>query len=143
MAFWIEVLNTGRIYSCGSFPDGHTPHSLMGGQMHLSHEHVDPLRYYYDSDNESFVCYPECPTPDHVFDFVDKMWKDSRTYEKMLDRVRCERNRLLAAADWIVLRSYDQGVPVPDEWQKYRQDLRDITNQSDPFNIEWPTAPNT
>lgn len=26
-------------------------------------------------------------------------------------------------------------------WEPYRQELRDVTSQSDPFNIVWPTLP--
>jgi len=36
-------------------------------------------------------------------------------------------------------------VPLTDEkkaeWETYRQELRDITDQPDPFNINWPTPP--
>jgi len=27
------------------------------------------------------------------------------------------------------------------DWQTYRQSLRDITNQSDPYDITWPNIP--
>ena len=27
------------------------------------------------------------------------------------------------------------------EWETYRQELRDITTQPDPFNITWPSIP--
>lgn len=36
-------------------------------------------------------------------------------------------------------------APVSDteaqQWASYRQALRDITTQSDPFNIQWPVPP--
>jgi hypothetical protein len=31
--------------------------------------------------------------------------------------------------------------PITEEWRTYRQALRDITNQSSPFTITWPTKP--
>lgn len=56
-------------------------------------------------------------------------------------RVRTGRNRRLAASDWTMLTD----VPMPEErrqqWQTYRQALRDITSQPDPFNIVWPVPP--
>jgi hypothetical protein len=30
---------------------------------------------------------------------------------------------------------------IKDLWTVYRQELRDITNQQNPFNIEWPIKP--
>lgn len=52
--------------------------------------------------------------------------------------VRAERNARLAACDWTQLPD----APVDAEaWAIYRQALRDITAQSDPFEVVWPTAP--
>lgn len=54
------------------------------------------------------------------------------------DVVRQERNSLLAACDWTQLPD----TPADkDSWAAYRQELRDVTNQPDPFAIIWPTAP--
>jgi len=53
-------------------------------------------------------------------------------------RVRSERNAKLAACDWTQLSD----APVDaGAWASYRQALRDITQQADPFNITWPTPP--
>lgn len=52
--------------------------------------------------------------------------------------VRTDRNRKLADCDWTQLSD----APVDDlTWAVYRQELRDITTQTDPFNIAWPTQP--
>lgn len=51
--------------------------------------------------------------------------------------VRAERNARLAACDWTQLAD----APVDAaKWRQYRQALRDITQQSDPFDIKWPEA---
>lgn len=55
--------------------------------------------------------------------------------------VKIERAQRLISTDWVVLRAQDQGTPVPQEWRAYRQALRDITEQTDPFAIQWPQAP--
>ena len=53
--------------------------------------------------------------------------------------VRKQRDTLIAETDWV------GGSDVPDalktKWNTYRQALRDITSQSDPENITWPTKP--
>jgi hypothetical protein len=66
------------------------------------------------------------------------------TTEQLWRRVRDRRDTLLTQSDILVL---------PDRWNSYteqkqnalsayRQALRDITTQSDPSNIDWPTIPN-
>jgi hypothetical protein len=51
--------------------------------------------------------------------------------------VRNQRNFYLIRSDWTQLPD----APVDTAtWATYRQALRDITTQSDPFNIVWPTA---
>ncbi len=58
--------------------------------------------------------------------------------EQEWNLVRSQRNRKLALCDWTQLPD----APVDAAaWAAYRQELRDITNQPDPFNITWPTEP--
>ena len=53
--------------------------------------------------------------------------------------VREIRNQLLTECDWTQL------ADIPTEtkavWTEYRTQLRDITSQSNPFSINWPTKP--
>lgn len=55
--------------------------------------------------------------------------------------VRQERNSLLSDTDWISVKNLEQGQAVPENIVEYRQQLRDITLQLDPFNIVWPEKP--
>jgi hypothetical protein len=53
-----------------------------------------------------------------------------------------KRNKLLTNTDWVVTRAMDQGTQVPEAWSTYRQQLRDITQQTGyPFTVTWPTPP--
>lgn len=65
---------------------------------------------------------------------------DSET-ESMWQSVRVTRNQLLTACDWTQLPD----VPLPTEkveqWRKYRQDLRNITDSQSPYAISWPDPP--
>ena len=56
-------------------------------------------------------------------------------------QVRLQRDSLLKDTDWLSIRAADTVTPMPTEWSTYRQALRDVTEQSDPFNIVWPTKP--
>jgi hypothetical protein len=55
--------------------------------------------------------------------------------------VRAQRNHRLIACDWTQLPDAPLTDAKAANWGSYRQALRDITNQSDPFNIEWPVPP--
>ena len=54
-------------------------------------------------------------------------------------KVRIQRNRMLSDSDWTQIPD----APDTDktEWATYRQALRDITTQDDPYNLTWPLAP--
>ena len=70
-------------------------------------------------------------------------WIDPRTETQRYDdakySIKFERNILLANSDWTQLP--DVPIPTKEAWTTYRQALRDITQQADPFNITWPTPP--
>ena len=51
--------------------------------------------------------------------------------------IRKQRNQLLSKTDWRA----SSDLTLSDDWKTYRQALRDITTQSDPDNITWPTEP--
>jgi len=53
--------------------------------------------------------------------------------------VRTQRNELLSECDWTQLA--DILTETKELWQTYRQTLRDITSQSNPFTINWPVKP--
>lgn len=55
--------------------------------------------------------------------------------------VRGNRNRRLYLSDWTQLPDAPLTAEKKAEWATYRQALRDITNQEDPFNISWPIEP--
>lgn len=82
---------------------------------------------------------PEQPSEYHQFDYTTKQW--ALDPGAAWAAVRRRRDGLLARSDWVILRAADQGTPVPPEWLAYRQALRDVTDQSDPLNIIWPTPP--
>jgi hypothetical protein len=74
-------------------------------------------------------------TPEEIAEFEASV-AEAATFA--WNSVRVERNGLLAASDWTQLSD----APVNKEnWVSYRQALRDITNQEDPFNIVWPQEP--
>ena len=55
--------------------------------------------------------------------------------------VRAQRDYLLSGSDWTQLSDVPLSDAQRDAWKTYRSDLRNITNQPDPFNIVWPPVP--
>lgn len=53
--------------------------------------------------------------------------------------IRLQRDKLLKNTDWRA----SSDLTLADDWKNYRQALRDVPTQSDPFNITWPTAPSS
>jgi hypothetical protein len=54
--------------------------------------------------------------------------------------IREHRNELLKECDWTVLPDSPVGDVISD-WTQYRQELRNITSQENPFSVVWPTQP--
>ena len=59
--------------------------------------------------------------------------------ENQWEEVRVQRNQLLSECDWTQLA--DVSTEIKSNWIEYRQSLRDITSQTNPFNINWPVKP--
>lgn len=55
--------------------------------------------------------------------------------------IKSTRNQYLLECDWTQLSDSPLTTEKKAEWAIYRQELRDITIQEDPFNIVWPTKP--
>jgi hypothetical protein len=70
-------------------------------------------------------------TQQEIQEEIEGMWRATR------DR----RNELLSESDWTQLPDSPLSNQKQTEWQIYRQALRDITNQPNPFSINWPSKP--
>ena len=65
---------------------------------------------------------------------------DQEAIHQQWRNVKEGRNQQLAASDWICSVS-DFAHPKKDAYVVYRQALRDITAQANPFALVWPSAP--
>lgn len=104
----------------------------------IDEDYVGPTPYFSGDSFDTLVL-PEgftCPSQEELETSAltlinEEEWKS----------VRKLRNDLLSETDWIVTKSTETKSTISPEWLKYRQELRDLTNQSDPYNIVWPTKP--
>jgi hypothetical protein len=109
---------------------------LQSGERFLEGEYSDDAYYVLDGIP---VAIPPKTSQHHIFDYATKQWIDPRTPDTEWPLVRSKRDRLLQASDWTQLP--DVPLATKEAWAAYRQALRDITEQLDPFNIIWPELP--
>jgi len=55
--------------------------------------------------------------------------------------IRIMRDALLAQSDWTQFQDSPISGTTLVEWQTYRQSLRDVTSQQNPYNLSWPAKP--
>lgn len=95
----------------------------------LTHK-LTPVEPYLEN-GEVFAVTVEPLTEEEIAARTESQWA----------KVRADRNAKLAASDWTQLVDTPLTNTEQGEWAVYRQSLRDITNQEDPFNITWPEEP--
>lgn len=92
---------------------------------------------------------PEIPKPN--WNQIEAKINELKQIQSM-KFLRAERDRLLKETDWIVIKSQESGDPIPEQWKKYRQELRDLPSTSNPIidgnmapiyinNVDWPIKP--
>lgn len=74
------------------------------------------------------------------FTFTIDPAKVAQKTENQWTQVRAQQRQKLYESDWTCSVT-DYEVPNKSEWVQYRAELRNVTTQTDPFNIVWPTAP--
>ena len=75
-----------------------------------------------------------------IWDELDATQSEiNATIEDKWEEVRILRNELLLECDWTQLA--DIPTETKELWQTYRQELRNITSQTNPFSIVWPVKP--
>lgn len=139
MIHYIEVLSDGTVIRAGTsnveslydlragHPDGHL--------IEIDGPFANCNGHYWDG--HALKAKPARPSEAHDFNATTKLWVVNAARAWALVRER--RDALLAASDWTDLPNAP--VATKAAWAAYRQALRDITTQSDPLAIVWPTKP--
>lgn len=113
------------------------PPDNSGMWLENTEPQVDPLSCYVK--NGKLIPMGSPPSLNHAFDYSSKGWVDPRTLDTQWPVVRRQRDALLAQSDWTQLP--DVPLATKETWAIYRQALRDVTLQPDPFSVVWPVAP--
>ena len=115
---------------------GHEEHSFVDGLLYC--ENV----FFANCTEDNTTVYNNPDTPDdfsiYKYDYDGVDFSLSAAFKAHEKEEREKRNALLAETDWWALP--DRTMTA--EQTQYRQDLRDITDQSGfPTDITWPTKP--
>jgi hypothetical protein len=94
---------------------------------------------YYVEDSQVIQMLPK-PNQYSVFNYTTKQWVENE--QIAIVNVSDKRQKLLYSTDWTQLPNGPFNQQQQEAWAVYRQQLRDIPEQSGyPFNVVWPTPP--
>lgn len=128
--------SSGKITSSLRLYEGADFNFYSQGQPYIF-GYFDAEEYYVLNNNA--VAFPSQP-PNTIWDWNTKQWVQSTDIAKT--EINIKRKTLLQQSDWTQIPNNPLTVEQQEAWAVYRQELRDITNQSGyPFNVIWPTLP--
>lgn len=97
--------------------------------------------YIDNNDYETLRWYEDNTITKPTLEELTEKWNEYLT-ARPWEELRQKRNKRLVECDWVAIRAFTTGVPVPEEWKTYMQALRDLpANTEDPENPVWPVAP--
>jgi hypothetical protein len=92
-------------------------------------------------ENNKIISISTKPSINHVFDYETKTWVLGNV-DYIAEQIKEKRNKLLKEFDWTQLPNNPLTLEKQQAWAVYRQQLRDIPQQSGyPTNVIWPTQP--
>jgi hypothetical protein len=135
MIYTIYTIQTGQIV--GVVQSNNIQVQLTDGQAYLEGYYSDTQFYV---ENNVPVAMPTRPTGFVVFDYQTKSW--IADIGQASASVLSQRFNLLSESDWTQIPNNPLSTAQQEVWATYRQELRDIPQQSGyPFNVVWPVAP--
>jgi hypothetical protein len=136
-----QVAHYKQIFSNVSFP------ASGPSDAFLAERGAYKVSLFRDHDRATQKLVPCEPVIENGFAYVVKV--ENKTAEEIAADVasksaqmRAARDRALEASDWRVIRAAETGVAMDQEWQDYRQSLRDLPNSEGWPNVELPHDPN-
>lgn len=149
MSYIIFNIATGEIasiYQSGLDEHEQVKNQLLPGQAYIEGAVISAETSYVRKEGDEYVLASRPPRPSQFCRWVNEQWVEDE--QQKLDFyssvVRDQRNALLQESDWTDTASAPTrlGDDLYNQWQTYRQALRDITQQPGfPLNVIWPVPP--
>ena len=130
-------LSSGQILWTGECPEEDYNAQASGEQLLLPIVSNGATQYV---DNGQLVNMPTKPSGAYTFDYVTKAWVAQT--DAQAQSITNQRDNLLYKTDWTQIPNNPLTSEQQAAWATYRQELRDIPQQSGfPYNVTWPVAP--
>lgn len=130
-------LISGEILWTGNCPEEDYEAQASGTQLLLPIESDAATQYV---ENGVLVNMPTKPNGAYIFDYATKAWVAQP--DAQAQSIVKQRNKLLYESDWTQIPNNPLTTKQQADWAIYRQELRDIPQQSGyPYNVVWPVAP--
>jgi hypothetical protein len=128
---------SGEILWTGECPDNDYQAQASGDQLLLPIESNGATQYV---ENGQLVDMPVKPIGAYLFNYATKTWVAQT--DSQVQSVASQRNKLLYESDWTQIPNNPLTTEQQATWATYRQELRDVPQQSGyPYNVVWPVAP--
>jgi len=127
-------------------PQQQIEQQLSPGQDYIEGTVADTRTNYIKQQDGVYVVAQRDPPPSRFCSWVNGQWVEDtqRKYDFYAEFTRERREQLLIDSDWTDTLSAKArlGDDLYNQWQTYRQALRDITKQSGfPLDVIWPVPP--
>jgi hypothetical protein len=69
---------------------------------------------------------------------------NTQEIESKWEEIKRSCQQILVETDYKVIKAFELGIPLSQDWVTYRQDIRNIynnVNNIDPWNVVWPEPP--
>lgn len=140
-----RIENPAPVDYQSAFPNVSFPQSGPSDEF-LSDNGYAKVRFFKEHDSKTQKLVSSTPYYEEPWVYtvkvVDKTQEDiDREIQAQWANIRATRDAKLKESDWTQLPDVPLTEEKKVEWVTYRQALRDVTNQPDPFEIVWPTQP--
>lgn len=139
MIHYAYYTNTGRYVQTGTAVSEVSEYDIPAGCFVYYGEVVIGSQYHNLVTDEP-VDMGTPPNEGYEFDYTSKTWQPNLVY--LFHVTKDRRDQLLLESDWTQLPRSPLTVEQQETWAAYRQELRDVPQQSGfPLTIVWPTPP--
>ena len=101
--------------------------------------------YYTDQNNNvlGYWCLQAKPVDTATCKWVESIDRPTIyvSSEQAAELLRLQAMQALTKSDTTVIRCYSAGIQIPEEWQIYRNQLRDIATGKDTNSTSLPATP--
>lgn len=138
-----SVTPAGGTYPAEGDIEGDSDHAIVHQTEDISGLLSDFAYMHWIDESNNIVNKGTVPGEHYLWDLETKEWIFQET--KFWDMIRRERNHRLFLCDWTQLPDSSLTDEQVQEWQAYRQVLRDLPSQYQSVNsfsaIVWPEPP--